>query len=131
LWDLVYGQAKINDTIQKKLTANDKSLETIRAKLDGFYTAIKDQLSFNKMLKTQLAQLTAATPAVDIGKIPGQPESTLESVNAVTARWGKPPRKTPYSSYLEKLTRPKKGSWGELAASVGVNTGTPMISCSI
>ena len=26
LRDLVYGQAKINDTIQKKLTTNDKSL---------------------------------------------------------------------------------------------------------
>ena len=100
MWDLLYGQAKINDTIQKKLTANDKSLETIRAKLDGFSTAIKDQLSFNKMLETQLAQLAAATPAFDIGKIPGQPESTLESVNVVTARWGKPPRKAPFSNYI-------------------------------
>ena len=32
--DLVYDQAKINDTIQKKLAANDKSLETIQANLD-------------------------------------------------------------------------------------------------
>ena len=63
--DLVYGQAKINDTIQKKLTPNDKSLETIQAKLVGFSTAIKNQLSFNKMLETQLAQLAAATLAVD------------------------------------------------------------------
>ena len=85
--DLVYGQAKINDTIHKKLTVNDKSLETIKAKLDGFSTTIKNQLSFSKMLETQLAQLAAATPAAT-GKIPGQPESTLESVNAVTARWG-------------------------------------------
>ena len=69
--DLVYGLAKINDTIQKKLAANDKSLETIQAKLDGFSTAIKNQLSFNKMLETQLAQLAAATPiVVDTGKIP-------------------------------------------------------------
>ena len=85
--DLVYGQAKIKDTIHKKLTVNDKSLETIKAKLDGFSTTIKNQLSFSKMLETQLAQLAAATPAAT-GKIPGQPESTLESVNAVTARWG-------------------------------------------
>ena len=63
--DLVYGQAKINDTIQKKLTANDKSLETIQAKLDGFSTAIKNQLNFNKMLETQLAQLAVATPTID------------------------------------------------------------------
>ena len=50
--DLVYGQAKINDTIQKKLATNDKSLETIQVKLDGFSTAIKNQLSFNKIYKT-------------------------------------------------------------------------------
>ena len=63
--DLVYGQAKINDPIQKKLTTNDKSLETIQAKLDGLSTTIKNELSFNKMLETQLAQLAAATLAVD------------------------------------------------------------------
>ena len=102
--DLIYGQTKINDTIQKKLIANDKSLKTIQAKQDGFSTPIKNQLSFNKMLETQLAQLTTATPAVNTGKIPGQPESTLESANVVTARWGKPPQKAPYSSYIEKLT---------------------------
>jgi hypothetical protein len=56
--------------------------------LVGFSTAIKNQLSFNKMLETQLAQLAATTPAVDTRKIPGQLESTLESVNTVTARWG-------------------------------------------
>ena len=84
--DLVYGQAKINESIQKKLAANDKSLETILAKVDGFSTAIKNQLSFNKMLETQLAQLAAATLAAELGKIPGQPESTLESVSAVTTR---------------------------------------------
>ena len=83
------------------------------------------------MLETQLAQLAAATPAVDSGKIPRQLEFTLESVNAVTTRWGKPPRKAPYSSYIEQLTRPRKGSWGEIAASVRVDTGTPVISCSI
>ena len=71
------------------------------------------------MLETQLAQLTTATPAVNTGKIPGQPESILESVNAVIVRWGKPPQKAPYFIYIEKLTRPKRGSWGELAALVG------------
>ena len=52
LRDLVYGQVKINESIQKKLTANDKSVETIHAKMDSFSTAIKNQLSFNKMLET-------------------------------------------------------------------------------
>ena len=48
--DLVYGQAKNNESIQKKLAANDKSLETIHAKMDGFSKAIKN-LSFNSCLK--------------------------------------------------------------------------------
>ena len=84
--DLIYGQAKINESLQKKLAATDKSMETIHAKMDRFSTAIKNQLSFNKMLETQLAQLLVATPATELGKIPGQPESTVESVNAVTTK---------------------------------------------
>ena len=60
--DLVYGKAKINESLQKKLAANDKSMETIHAKMDVFSTAIKNQLSFNKMIETQLAQVVAAMP---------------------------------------------------------------------
>ena len=88
--DLVYGQAKINESLQKKLDAKDKSMETIHAKMDSFSTAIKNQLSFNKMLETQLAQLAAAIPTAELWKIFGQLESTLESINAVTTRWDKP-----------------------------------------
>ena len=40
--DLVYGQAKINEFLQKKLIVNDKFMETINAKMDGFSTAIKN-----------------------------------------------------------------------------------------
>jgi len=73
LRDLVYDQANINESLQKKLAATNKSMETIHAKMDGFSTAIKNHLSFNKMLETQLAQLAAATPAAELGKIPEQP----------------------------------------------------------
>ena len=95
--DLVYVQVKINDSIQKKLAATDKSMETIHAKMDGFSTAMKNQLSFNKTLETEL------------GKIPGQPESTLESVNVINAMWKEPLSRTPLS-YAEKLTRPRRGA---------------------
>src|SRR6185436_11505180 len=54
LRDLVYGQAKINESLQKKLAAIDKSMEIIHAKMDEFSTAMKNQLSFNKALETQL-----------------------------------------------------------------------------
>ena len=50
LRDLVYGQVKIDESLQKKLAAIDKSMETIHAKMDGFSTAMKNQLSFNKAL---------------------------------------------------------------------------------
>jgi len=131
LRDLVYGQAKINESLQKKLAATDKSIETIHAKMDGFSTAIKNRLSFNKMLETQLAQLSAAIPAAELGKIPGQPESTLESVNIVNAMWEKPPSKAPFTSYAEKLTRPRRSAWGELAATIREDPVTLVISCSI
>jgi len=52
LRDLVYGQAKINESLQKKLDASNKSMENNHAKIDGFSTAIKNYLSFNKMLET-------------------------------------------------------------------------------
>jgi hypothetical protein len=42
LRDLVYGQAKVNESLQKKLAATDKSMETIHAKMDGFSTAMKN-----------------------------------------------------------------------------------------
>ena len=73
-----------------------------------------------------MAQLAAATPAAELGKIPGQPESTLESVNVINAMWKEPLSRTPLS-YAEKLTRPRKGAWGELAATVREDPGTPVI----
>ena len=44
---------------------------------------------------------------------------------------GKEPlSKTPLS-YAEKLTRPRRGEWGELAATIREDPGTLVISCSI
>ena len=83
--------------------------------MDGFSTAMKNQLSFNKALETQLAQLAAATPAAELGKIPGQPESTLESMNVVNAMWKESLSRTPLS-YAEKLTRPRRGAWGRVSS---------------
>ena len=113
--DLVYGQAKINESLQKKLAATDKSMETIHAKMDRFSNAVKNQLSFNKMLETQLAQLATATPVAELGKTPGQPKSTLESVNVINAMWKEPLSRTPLS-YAEKLTRPRKRCVGRVSS---------------
>jgi hypothetical protein len=91
----ILGQIKVNESLRKKMSANNKSLETIQVKMDGISSAIKNQLSFNKMLETQLAQLAASVPFAEIGKILGQPESSLENVNAVTMREGKITRDPP------------------------------------
>ena len=69
LRDLVFGQAKINESLNRKLATNDKILESIHAKVETLSTAHKNQLSFNKMIETQLAQLAAAPPVSENGKI--------------------------------------------------------------
>jgi septal ring factor EnvC (AmiA/AmiB activator) len=53
-------QARINDTIVKKLASNDKILEDINTKMDNFSSDIKDQLDHNKKVETQLSRLAAS-----------------------------------------------------------------------
>ena len=50
--------------------------------MNSFSSAIKNQHSFNKMIESQIAQLVAAFPLSDKGKILGQPED-LETINLV------------------------------------------------
>ena len=86
--ELVLGQVKINENINKKLLANDKSLESLNVKLETLSSTLKNQLSFNKMIETQLAQIAAALPIVESGKIPGQPEPPVENVSMVSTGRG-------------------------------------------
>jgi hypothetical protein len=89
LKDLVFIQAKTTGALSKKLAANDKILENINVKLDGFASAFQNQLRFNKMLETQLTQLATLVPANETGRIPGQPEPSIENVKAIITRGGK------------------------------------------
>ena len=95
LKDLVLGQAKINENLTKKLTYNDKMLENINSKIESLSSSIKNQLSFNKIIETKLAQIAAAIPINNEGKILGQPKNSFEKVNAVTTRGGKSTRDPP------------------------------------
>jgi hypothetical protein len=70
------------DNLSKKLASNDKMLETISNKQEGFSSAIKNQYSLNKMLESQFCQLASSFSTANPGKIPGQPEE-LESANLV------------------------------------------------
>ena len=76
------------DSINKKLHAQDKMLENINAKLDEFSSSLKNQLSFNKMIETQLAQIATAIPSYEKDRIPSKPKKTMEITNLVTARYG-------------------------------------------
>jgi len=82
LRDLVSGQAKINENLTKKLSSNDKIIENINSKLESLSSSIKNQLSFNKMIETQIAQIVAAIPVNQSRKIPWQPENSPKIVYA-------------------------------------------------
>jgi hypothetical protein len=63
---------------------------------------MKNQLSFNKMIETQLAQLAASLPSSESGGIPGQHEPTRENLKSVTTRGGKTTWDPPYPKPAEK-----------------------------
>jgi hypothetical protein len=71
LSDLVVDQSRLLDQMSKKVASNDKALENINARMDTFASAIKNQHIFNKMLESQLAELAAAIPPLEKGKILG------------------------------------------------------------
>jgi hypothetical protein len=75
LKDLVMSQTKINESMNNKLLANDKTLETLNAKMDDLASAVKNQLTFNKMVETQLAKLAASVPSIGQIKNSGKPEN--------------------------------------------------------
>ena len=82
--ELVFSQLKINENITKKLMYNDKMLENINSQIESLSSIVKNQLSFNKMIETQISQIAAAIPVDHSGKTSGQPENSLENVNVAT-----------------------------------------------
>ena len=92
--DLVFGQAKINESLNKKLAANNKILESINAKVETLSSTLKNQLTFNKMIETLLAQIATVVPF-------------SEKINAVTTRGGKSTRDPPHPNHAEKAARPQ------------------------
>lgn len=88
--ELVLDQAKIIENLTEKLMVNDKMLELMNSKIEGLTSFIKNQLSFNKMIEAQLAQIIATIPVADSRKFSGQQETYLESAKTVLTRFGKP-----------------------------------------
>jgi hypothetical protein len=83
-----------------KLLANDKTLESINRKIETLSSALKNQLSFNKMIKTQLVQIAATIPMNDFKKL-GQPEAPVENISLVATGWGNPSRRTSRTNHAE------------------------------
>jgi hypothetical protein len=63
LRDIIRDKVRINDEVGKKIHSADNLLENINAKMDKFIVAMQNQLSFNKMLETQIQQIFAAIPS--------------------------------------------------------------------
>jgi len=82
------------DMLAAKMDLLLKKMEApAHSQLEGINSVIKNQLSFNKMIETQVAQLAASLPKPNTGKLPGQPEVPVkENVSAVTTRTGKSTR---------------------------------------
>jgi hypothetical protein len=73
---------KINDVFGKSFQATDKVLESMNGKMDNFTIAIKNHLSFNKMLETQIQQISGVLPSQS-NRIPSR-DSVQESVRSIT-----------------------------------------------
>jgi hypothetical protein len=71
----------VNDEVCKKIHATDKLLENIDAKMDNFVVATQNQLSFNKMLETQIQQIAAVLPRQSNGDPSQSP--VQESVRSI------------------------------------------------
>ena len=111
--------------------ANEKSLESLNVKLEALSSTFKNQLSFNKMIETQLAQIAASLPAVESGKIPGQPESPVENVSMVSIGRGNSSRRPPRNNHAVRYYPQRNDVWDGMVAAVQEDPGVPMISCSI
>ena len=59
---------------------NDKMIENINSKFKNLSSSVQNQLSFNKMIETKLAQIVAAIPINNEGKIRGNPRILLKKL---------------------------------------------------
>jgi len=65
--------------------------------LEGLNSVIKNKMSLNKMIETQVAQLASSCPSSNSGKLPGQLEvPSKENVSAVTTRTDKSTQEPQY-----------------------------------
>jgi hypothetical protein len=89
LKDIIRGQLRINSEVGRKLLATDRIIESIDSKMNNFTVAVQNQLNFNKVLETWIAQLATALPYPNGGDFPGQPAVPIkENVKVVITQSG-------------------------------------------
>jgi hypothetical protein len=98
LRDIIRDKVRINDEVGKKIHAIDKLLENINAKMEIFTFATQNQLSFNKMLETQIQQISTTIPSQSNGDSSKTP--VQESVRSI------------FTVFKEKAPKPTEGSLG-------------------
>jgi hypothetical protein len=96
LRDIIRDQVRINDEVGKKIHVTDKLLENINVKMDSFTVATQNQLSFNKMLETQIQQISAAIQSQSNGDSSKTP--IQESMRSI------------FTVFKVKAPKPTKGS---------------------
>jgi hypothetical protein len=88
--NIMFHQKVVNGSISKKFLTWGKILENLSSHLEGLTSAITKQFRVNIMLETYIAQLDAARPNSNAGKLLGQLELTLKrSLNDVITRGGR------------------------------------------
>jgi len=95
-------------------------IENINSKLENLSSSVKNQLSFNKMIESQIAQIIAALHISNSGMIPGKPKTSLELVKMASTRFGKPQCRKRHDYFVDPLFVTKKE-----------DPGHPTITCSI
>jgi hypothetical protein len=92
---------------------------------------MKNQLSFNKMIETQLSQFATSLSSSESGGILGQPEPTREHVSTISTGWGKPSRRTYAPNHVGKLIHQIRDPWDESAVLHKKDNGYLGITCTI
>jgi hypothetical protein len=98
LRDIIRYQVRINNKVGKKINATDKLLENINAKMDSFTVATQNQLSFNKMLGTQIQEIS--TTILSQSNRGSSKTPIQESVRSI------------FTVFKEKALKSTKGSLG-------------------
>jgi len=100
--------------------ANDKTLENLNIKIETLSSTLRNQLSINKTIETQLAQIAASILLLRAGRSRGILRLPLKM-----SAWcpPDPSRRPPSTNHAGRYNPPKNDSWEGLVAVVQEDPG--------